>query len=149
MPRKELPSRTIYVSRPMPLTKGAPLLCDMSEARFDHPNNVDLVMPDVYRAPGVVLGMPWSYPIDLWGFAMTVRSILHLEFPKDPRSNRTMCQLTLKTAVGPFRAEAPILSTWRRWSLLRATPRGANDIHHGPSSAGFHTALRAVQAVLG
>lgn len=76
MPRKKLPSHTVYVSRPMPLTKGAPLLCDFSEARFDDPQNVDRVMPDVYRAPEVVLGMPWSYPIDVWGFAMTVSIIL-------------------------------------------------------------------------
>lgn len=34
MSRKELSDRTIYVSRPMPLTKGAPKLCDLSEARF-------------------------------------------------------------------------------------------------------------------
>lgn len=75
MPRKELPSHTVYVTRPMPLTKGSPLLCDFSEARFDDPLNVDLVMPDVYRAPEVLLGMHWSYPIDIWGFAMTVRII--------------------------------------------------------------------------
>ena len=56
----------------MPLSKGAPLLCDLSEARFENSSNVDLVMPDLYRAPEVVLGMPWSYPIDLWAFAMTV-----------------------------------------------------------------------------
>lgn len=56
----------------MPLTKGAPLLCDLSEARFGTSPNVDLVMRDVYRAPEVVLGMPWSSSIDLWGFAMTV-----------------------------------------------------------------------------
>ena len=56
----------------MPLSKGAPLLCDLSEARFETSSSVDLVMPDVYRAPEVVLGMPWSYPIDLWAFAMTV-----------------------------------------------------------------------------
>jgi serine/threonine-protein kinase SRPK3 len=78
MPRKELPSHTVYVSRPMPLTKGAPLLCDFSEARFDGPQNVDRVMPNVYRAPEVVLGMPWSYPIDIWGFAMTVGIILEV-----------------------------------------------------------------------
>lgn len=75
VPRKKLPSHTVYVSRPMPLTKGAPLLCDLSEARLDDPQNVDRVMPDVYRAPEVVLGMPWSYPIDAWGFAMTVSII--------------------------------------------------------------------------
>lgn len=72
MPRKELPSRTVYVSRPMPLSKGAPLLCDFSETRFETSSNVDVVMPDLYRAPEVVLGMPWSYPIDLWAIAMTV-----------------------------------------------------------------------------
>lgn len=73
MPWKETLSGTVYISRPMPLTKGAPSLCDLSEARFGNTQNVDLVMPDVYRAPEVVLGMPWSYSIDLWGFAMTVR----------------------------------------------------------------------------
>lgn len=56
----------------MPLTKGAPSLCDLSEARFDHPDNAELVMPDLYRAPEIMLGMPWSYPIDVWAFAMTV-----------------------------------------------------------------------------
>jgi serine/threonine-protein kinase SRPK3 len=74
-PRKELASHTVYLSRLMPLTKGGSLLCDFSEARFEFPQNVDLVMPDVYRAPEVMLGLPWSYPIDLWGFAMTVSVI--------------------------------------------------------------------------
>lgn len=73
MPRKKLPDRTVYASRPMPLTKGAPSLCDLGEARFDHPGNIGLVMPDLYRAPEAVLEIPWSYSIDLWGFAMTVR----------------------------------------------------------------------------
>jgi glycosidase len=72
-PRKELLDRTIYVSQPMRITKGLPSLCDLSEARFNSPENHDLVMPDAYRAPEVVLDMPWSYPIDVWGFAMTVR----------------------------------------------------------------------------
>lgn len=74
-PRKELPDRTVYVSHPMPFTKGAPLLCDLSEARFGDAHNVDLVMPDLYRAPEVILGMPWRYSVDVWGFAMTVRAL--------------------------------------------------------------------------
>lgn len=73
MPRKVMSTHTVYVSRPMPLTKGVPSLCDLSEARFYDSENTDLVMPDAYRAPEVVLGMPWSYSTDLWGFAMTVR----------------------------------------------------------------------------
>jgi serine/threonine protein kinase len=108
MPRKELSTRTVYVSRPMPLSKGAPLLCDFSEARFETSSNVDLVMPDVYRAPEVVLGMPWSYPIDLWGFAMTVCFFR-------PKQHPFVCFFALRnhlvdtgTAVGPFRAETTV-----------------------------------------
>lgn len=56
LPRKELPSRSIYTSRPMPPTKGVPSLSDLSEARVDDPKNDDLVMPDLYRAPEVILG---------------------------------------------------------------------------------------------
>jgi len=81
MPRKELPSRTVYTSKPMLFTKGAPSLADLSEARFENPENVDFVMPDLYRAPEVVLGMPWSYPIDTWGFAMTVCSATRVRCP--------------------------------------------------------------------
>lgn len=73
-PRKELDDRTIYVSRPMPLAKGWPSLSDFSEARFGGVEHTDLVMPDVYRAPEVILGMPWSYPIDIWAYAMVVSS---------------------------------------------------------------------------
>ena len=71
----------IYLSRPLPTTKGmgAPSLSDLSEARFDSPQNTDLIMPDVCRAPEVLLDMPWSYPIDPWGFAMTVCSVLEAD----------------------------------------------------------------------
>jgi hypothetical protein len=56
----------------MPLTKGLPLLSDLSEARFGDQDNIDLAMPDVYRAPENVLGTSWSYPVDIWNFAMVV-----------------------------------------------------------------------------
>lgn len=76
-PRKELPDRTIYVSRPMPLAKGWPSLSDFSEARFGGSEHTDLVMPNVYRAPEVILDMPWSYPVDRWAFAMVVSSSIY------------------------------------------------------------------------
>ncbi|KAK5107107.1 hypothetical protein LTR62_001855 [Meristemomyces frigidus] len=87
MPRKELPSRTIYCSRLMPVTHDIPSLCDFSEARFDSDDNTDLVMPDVYRAPEVVLSLRWSYGIDHWALAMTLRDLMHshpLFRPKGP-----------------------------------------------------------------
>ncbi|KAI9698895.1 MAG: hypothetical protein M1820_007316 [Bogoriella megaspora] len=55
-PRKELADRTIYCSRQMPFSSGSPSLSDMSEARFGGPRNTDLIMPDLFRAPEVVLG---------------------------------------------------------------------------------------------
>lgn len=71
-PRKELADRTIYISRPMRVTSGLVQISDLSEARFGDSENTDVVMPDVYRAPEVILGMNWSYPVDIWGLAMVV-----------------------------------------------------------------------------
>lgn len=71
-PRKELDDRTIYLSRPMPLTKGEPSITDLSEARFGDQTHTDRIMPNVYRAPEVILGHPWGYPVDVWGFGMVV-----------------------------------------------------------------------------
>lgn len=71
-PRKELSDRTIYLSRPMSLSSGLPSITDLSEARFGGSCHTGDIMPDVYRAPEIVLGMPWSYPIDIWGLGMVV-----------------------------------------------------------------------------
>lgn len=71
-PRKELDGRTIYMSRPIPLSKGLPVLSGLSEARFGNSEHTDLIMLNVYRAPEVILGMPWSYPVDTWALGMVV-----------------------------------------------------------------------------
>lgn len=71
-PRKELDDRTIYLSRPMPLSKGEPCITDLSEGRFGGQVHTDRIMPNVYRAPEVILGLPWGYEVDVWGFAMVV-----------------------------------------------------------------------------
>ncbi|KAG9556661.1 kinase-like protein, partial [Aureobasidium melanogenum] len=70
--RKEISDRIIYVSQPMPLTKGLPSLSDFSEARFGTCTQSGLIMPNVYRAPEVILDMEWSYAVDIWSFAMTL-----------------------------------------------------------------------------
>jgi serine/threonine-protein kinase SRPK3 len=72
VPTKEVPDRVIYVSQPMPLSKGLPFLTDFSEARFGSSTHTGLIMPNVYRAPEVILGMEWGYPVDIWSFGMTV-----------------------------------------------------------------------------
>lgn len=70
--RKVGDDRTIYISRPFALTFGPPLLCDLSEARLGNEEHQDNIMPDVYRAPEVILGMKWDYKVDIWNVAMVV-----------------------------------------------------------------------------
>ncbi|KAK5745971.1 hypothetical protein LTR17_001101 [Elasticomyces elasticus] len=71
VPRKSAHSRTIYMSRPMPLTTAFPKISDFSEARFvGETVRNDLIMPEAYRAPENILGMPWGHEVDIWGFGM-------------------------------------------------------------------------------
>ncbi|KAL8868786.1 MAG: hypothetical protein Q9174_004754 [Haloplaca sp. 1 TL-2023] len=76
LPRKELDDRTIYSSRLMPPSFGEPRITDFSEARLGEWKNTDWIMPNVYRAPEVILGLQWSYPVDIWGFAMVLWDLL-------------------------------------------------------------------------
>lgn len=76
VPRKVVGDRTVYLSRPLPLTFGPPVLCDLGEARLGDEEHQDDIMPDVYRAPEVILGMKWSYKVDIWNVAMVVRRLL-------------------------------------------------------------------------
>ncbi|OAA49473.1 protein kinase [Metarhizium rileyi] len=64
--RKVLPDRTIYMSRPVPISDGKLILSDMGSARFGQETFKGDIMPDVYRAPEVILGMEWSSKVDLW-----------------------------------------------------------------------------------
>lgn len=73
-PRKVLRDRTIYLSTVYnPGGDGLPLLCDFGEARFGDIENSDDIMPNMYRAPEVVLKESWDYKVDIWNVAMVVR----------------------------------------------------------------------------
>lgn len=68
-PRKEdADGRMIYVSRELGVPKqlGAPILCDFGSAVLGNERHVEDVQPNVYRAPEVILEVPWSYSIDIW-----------------------------------------------------------------------------------
>jgi serine/threonine protein kinase len=73
-PRKCLEDRTIYATRVMPLTGGEPILADLGEARLakGNQNQTGLIMPRVYRAPEVMLGMNWDSKVDIWAVGQTV-----------------------------------------------------------------------------
>ena len=73
MARKTLEDRTIYLSRPFPISLGTPVLCDLGEARVGTDQQRGDIMPDVYRAPEVILNMTWDYKVDIWNVGMVVR----------------------------------------------------------------------------
>lgn len=74
-PRKEdADGRIIYLSRElgMPKPMGAPILCDFGSAVLGNQRHTEDVQPDVYRAPEVILEVPWSYSIDVWNLGCVV-----------------------------------------------------------------------------
>lgn len=77
MPRKILEDRTIYVSRQLPISYGTPVLCDLGEARIATDEQNGDIMPDIYRAPEVILCMNWDHKVDIWNVGMVVRMIIY------------------------------------------------------------------------
>ncbi|GIK07106.1 hypothetical protein Aspvir_002761 [Aspergillus viridinutans] len=72
VPRKTLEVRTIYISRPLPISYGTPVLCDLGEARLGTDEQQGDIMPDIYRAPEVILNMTWDYKVDIWNVGMVI-----------------------------------------------------------------------------
>nr|KMM70969.1 hypothetical protein CPAG_07278 [Coccidioides posadasii RMSCC 3488] len=73
--RKVLDDRTIYISRPMPINTGLPVLCDFGEARIGDKHKGD-VMPGNYRPPEVILDMEWDSKVDIWAVGLTTWDLL-------------------------------------------------------------------------
>lgn len=70
--RKVLNDRTIYKSRSMPLSTCPPVLCDLGEARVGTQKHRGDIMPGIYRAPEVILGMDWDSKVDIWAIGVMV-----------------------------------------------------------------------------
>ncbi|EEH11727.1 protein kinase [Histoplasma capsulatum G186AR] len=69
--RKSLENgRAIYTSRPMPICTGFPVLCDLGEARIGSGKHRGDIMPGIYRAPEVILGMEWDCKVDIWSIGL-------------------------------------------------------------------------------
>lgn len=75
-PRKELDGRTIYLTRELgtPKKVGAPVLCDLGSAvRLDDgTEHREDIQPNVYRAPEIILDVPWTYSVDIWNVGCMV-----------------------------------------------------------------------------
>ncbi|KAI0003443.1 kinase-like domain-containing protein [Xylariaceae sp. FL0662B] len=88
-PRKELEGRTIYTSRELRMPKewGAPVLCDFGSAVPGDREHLEDVQPNIYRAPEVILEVPWTYSIDIWNVGCMIWDVFeggHLFTAHDP-----------------------------------------------------------------
>ena len=72
--RKVDGDRVIYESRglKLPQRHGCPVLCDFGEARFGNKTYTDEIQPYTYRAPEIILNIPWSYSADIWNLGVLV-----------------------------------------------------------------------------
>ncbi len=66
--------RVIYASTALdiPDDPGEPIISDFGDAKFGKGPFIGEVMPDLYRAPEIVLGVPWDEKIDIWALGMMV-----------------------------------------------------------------------------
>jgi serine/threonine protein kinase len=75
-PRKEVDGHPIYVSRELGMPKefGTPALCDFGTAipLDDGREHREDIQHDVYRAPEIILDIPWSYSVDIWNVGCMV-----------------------------------------------------------------------------
>lgn len=84
-PRKEIEGRTIYLSRELsaPKSFGAPLLCDLGSAvrLEDGVEHREDIQPNIYRAPEVILDIPWAYSVDIWNVGCMVSANRSVKAP--------------------------------------------------------------------
>ena len=76
--RKVDGDRIIYATRQVdiPESPSRAVLCDFGDAHFGEEAYIGEVMPDLYRAPEIVLGIPWNEKIDIWSVGLMVSRIM-------------------------------------------------------------------------
>ncbi|KAK2015919.1 kinase-like protein [Colletotrichum eremochloae] len=72
--RKIMDDRIVYASTGLeiPDDPGDPIICDFGDARFGDGPFDGQVMPDLYRAPEIILGIPWDKKIDIWALGLMI-----------------------------------------------------------------------------
>ncbi|KAK4987165.1 hypothetical protein LTR66_007669 [Elasticomyces elasticus] len=94
----------VYKSRAtMEELSGIPVLTDFGQMRLAEPINKDWWMPDLYRAPEVLLGLPWGFPVDVWSVGVMTLELLegkNLFDPIDHVHDQYVLPLALVQYVG-------------------------------------------------
>ncbi|PYI02578.1 kinase-like protein [Aspergillus sclerotiicarbonarius CBS 121057] len=92
----------IYRSRATMLElSGIPILTDFGQMRPAQPENRDWWMSDLYRAPEVLLQLPWSFPVDIWSIGVMTLELLEGKNLFDP-IDRTNDQYVLPLALAQY-----------------------------------------------
>ncbi|KAH7306037.1 kinase-like protein [Stachybotrys elegans] len=73
--RKRINDTIIYVSRYMLGGAGVLTICDLGQAMIGAEHR-GIAMPTQYRAPEVILGMPWGNAVDLWSVGLLAWDLL-------------------------------------------------------------------------
>ena len=75
-PRKEVDGHPVYLSHEvvMPKHVGYPVLCDFGTTvpLDDGQDHLEDIQPNIYRAPEVILDIPWTYSVDIWNVECVV-----------------------------------------------------------------------------
>lgn len=72
-PRKVYKNHVIHSTRVLELPPPTiPVLCDFGEARFGSEAYREHAMPDLYRAPEILLRIEWNEKIDIWALGLVV-----------------------------------------------------------------------------
>ncbi|KAL2256675.1 hypothetical protein VTK26DRAFT_1319 [Humicola hyalothermophila] len=80
-PHKLLGENEIYcsVDLDLPVDGDIPIISDFGDAHFGDPPYFAEVMPDLFRAPEMILGIPWDEKIDTWAFGLMIWVLLEGE----------------------------------------------------------------------
>jgi serine/threonine-protein kinase SRPK3 len=68
--------RTTYATRkfrpPKNHAYGNLVLCDLGEARVGGPHEYEEILPEVYKAPEILIQFEWGHSVDIWNLACVV-----------------------------------------------------------------------------
>ncbi|RAL10301.1 kinase-like protein [Aspergillus homomorphus CBS 101889] len=110
---------TVYKTRPTMLElSGYPCLTDFGQMRvIEGRINQDWWMTDLYRAPEVLLQLPWGYPVDIWAIGVMGKNLFD---PVDRVHGQYVLPLALAQYIGYLRP--PPLEIIQKSNLISEPP---------------------------
>ncbi|EFE37876.1 hypothetical protein TRV_07467 [Trichophyton verrucosum HKI 0517] len=113
-------SGIVYKSRPTRLEfTGIPILTDFGQMRHviddggeDQGEFRDWWMPDLYRAPEILLQLPWSFAVDMWSVGIMILELIegrNLFDPIDHEHRQYVYPLAMAQYIGYLGPPPPLL----------------------------------------